>query len=73
MRKVWIAILAFAIFLHGGVGLIVAYATFRSPHPYRYGLPWGIVLVLFVFVVMDCIALHRRILNDDNEAVRLRL
>ena len=73
VRKVWIAVLAFALCLHLGVGVALAYVTLRSPHPFRYPVTWSIILALAVLTVADCIALHRRILNDDGEVLRLRL
>ena len=73
VRKVWIAVLVFAFFLHVGAGTAVAYGTLCSPHPFRYPVLWWIIVVFVVLTVADCIALHRRIIDDDGESVRLRL
>ena len=73
VRKVWIAVLVFALCLHLGVGAAIAYVTLCSPHPFRYAVTWSIIFGFFVLAVADCIALHRRIIDDDGESLRLRL
>jgi hypothetical protein len=73
VRKAWIAVLVFALCLHLGVGITVAYATLCSPHPFRYLVDWPIIFGFFVLAVADCVALHRRIIDDDGESLRLRL
>ena len=73
VRKAWIAILVFAVLLHAGIGAILVYSTLCSPHPFRYPEIWEVCLFFFILVGCDCVALSRRILDDDGELLCLRL
>ena len=73
VRKAWIAFLIFALCFHVGAAAAVAYGALSSPHPFRYPVAWGIVLVFILFTAADCIAIHRRIIDDNGESLRLGL
>jgi len=73
VRKAWIAFLILALCLHVGAATAVAYGTLSALHPFRYSVAWGIVLIFILFTVADCIAIHRRLTDDDGESLRLGL
>lgn len=73
VRKVWIAVLVFALCLHLGVGIAFVYVRLHFPHPFRYLVDWWIIFVFLVLAFADCVALHRRIIDDDGESLCLRL
>jgi hypothetical protein len=73
VRKAWIAFLIFALCLHVGAAAAAAYGTLCSPEPFRFRVVWGIVFVNILFAAADCIALHRRIIDDNDGTLRLGL
>ena len=73
IRKLWIAVLIVALCLHIGVAMIVVYFELSSPYPFRNAAVWLILFIFVAFTVADCLALHRRIIDDDGEALRLGL
>ena len=73
VRKIWIAVLIFAICMHLGFGIVVVDIMLHFPQSFRYPIPWSIILVVVALIVADFIALHRRIIDDNGEILLLRL
>ena len=74
VRKVWIAVLVLALCLHLGVGVWVVYVvTFYFPTSFGSWVTWLIIFAVACLIMADCIALNRRVVDDDGECLTLNL